>query len=191
MRYAICCVLLIAVMILFQWTTRPAADDARTPAAGADADTLTEITVRVPAADLRIADLMNPNVNPIPWRVFDPTPEQGQRAATFRHQAIGEEVVVEGIAWGYVLEPEKAPPGTLQSRVLFEGGLVLVKGADFNQPEIHGRLVRVEGTLQREMMPGRFRSYREFPLHYFIDVSSFEVVDAVTDPHVVRQKAKE
>src|SRR5690606_20729968 len=113
MRYAICCVLLIAVMILFQWTTRPAADDARTPAAGADADTLTEITVRVPAADLRIADLMNPNVNPIPWRVFDPTPEQGQRTATFRHQAIGEEIVVEGIAWGYVLEPEKAPPGTL------------------------------------------------------------------------------
>src|SRR5690606_5438101 len=45
MRTAICCALLIAGVMLFQFTARPAADDGQTPAAAADADTLTEITV--------------------------------------------------------------------------------------------------------------------------------------------------
>jgi hypothetical protein len=191
MRSAISCTLLVAGMMLFRWTARPTADDAQTPAAAADADTLTEITVRVPAADLRIWDPVNPNVNPIPWRVFTPADDQNERTATFRHQALGEAVVVEGIAWGYVPRPEAATSGAPQSRVLFEGGVVLIKGADFNHPEIHGRLVRVEGTLRREIIPGRFRFHREFPEYYFVDASNFAVIDAVSDPHVVRQKPVE
>ena len=191
MRSVMICTLVVGGMMLFRWTARPTADDEQAIAAGADADTLTEITVRVPAADLRIWDPMNPNVNPIPWRVFTPADDQNERTATFRHQALGEAVVVEGIAWGYVPRPGSAPSDAPQSRVLFEGGVVFVKGADFNQPEIHGRLVRVEGTLQREMIPGRLRFHREFPEYYFVDAGSFAVIDAVTDPRVVRQKRAE
>jgi hypothetical protein len=191
MSHAINGILVAGGVMLASWAWSSAADDSRRSRAASDADALAEITLRVPAADVRIWDPMNPNVNPIPWRVYGPAGNEDDRTAQFRHQAIGEVIVVEGIAWGYVHEPGTPHSGVPTSRVLFEGGVLLAKGADFNQPDIHGRLVRIEGTLQREAIPGHPGFKRQFPEYYFVDVTDFALIEAVTDPHVAQQYASE
>lgn len=148
-----------------------------------DPDTLVDRTMRVPAADLGIWDPINVNVNPVPWRVSGPADADGVRPSQFRHQALGACVQVEGIAWGYDVKTE-AP----RSRILFDGGVVLIKGADLNRPEVHGKLVRAVGTLRREFFKSHPGFDRQFPEYYFIDVTTFEIIDAVTSPEIVRLK---
>ncbi len=73
---------------------------------------------------------------PVPWRVYGSTPDDSRGRADFRHTAVGKRVRVEGLAWGYDVDTELQ-----KSRVIFEGGTVLVKGVDFNKPTVHGRIV--------------------------------------------------
>jgi hypothetical protein len=77
-----------------------------------------------------------------------------------------------------------------KSRVVFEGGTVLVKGADFNKPETRGRCVRVVGTLRLGEVPHRGFE-RRFPHYYFIDAESSEVIDRVAEPNVILEPSKE
>jgi RNA polymerase sigma factor (sigma-70 family) len=135
--------------------------------------------LRVPEEELRVWDPVNPNVNPVPFRVYGPKGADGVRKDQFRHEAIGKRVRVEAIAWGYDVETEGP-----KSRVVFEGGIVLVKGVDFNKPEIRGRCISVVGTLRLGQMPHR-GSERMLPNYYFIDAESFRVIDKVSEPNVI------
>ncbi len=181
MRLAILFSALAAVGVLAKGSGHTASHDADGRRGRPDADTLVDLTVRVPAADLDIWDPINVNVNPIPWRVSGPARDNGVRTSEFRHQAIGARVRVEGIAWGYDVKTD-AP----KSRVLFEGGVVLIKDVDFNRPGVRGKAVRVEGTLRREAFAGHPGFERRFAEYYYIDATSFEIIDAVMVPEVVR-----
>src|SRR5690606_25750934 len=143
------------------------------------------LSLWVPEEVLRVWDPVNPNVSPVPWRVFGPKRADGERSAEFRHAAVGKRDQVEGIGWGYEVKTELP-----KSRVVFEGGTVLVKGVDFNKPEVRGKLVRVVGNLSLESMPHRGFE-RQFPNYYVIDAESFEVIETVTEPKVVLDQAKD
>lgn len=139
------------------------------------------LSLWVPEEELQVWDPVNPNVNPVPWRVFGPIDDE-ERSAAFRHTAIDQRVRVEGLAWGYESRAEVPT-----SRVVFEGGTVLVDGVDFNKPEIRGKSVRVIGVLRLRSFPHRGFE-RQFPNYYCIESESFEVIDQVADPKVVRIK---
>lgn len=143
------------------------------------------LSLWVPDEELRVWDPVNPNVNPVPWRVFGPRRPDGLRADRFRHAAVGERVRVEGIGWGH-----DAKSDLPQSHVVFAGGTVLVAGADLNRPDVKGRPVRVVGTLRLGQMP-RAGFQRQFPNYYYLDATGFEVIDRVTDPRVVLAAADE
>lgn len=152
------------------------------PAAQAAGDGPTKkpnLSLWVPEEELRVWDPVNPNVNPVPWRVYGPARDGGQRAAEFRHAAVGKRVRVEGVGWGYDVKTDLP-----KSRVVFEGGIVLVAGVDLNKPEARGKLVRVVGTLRREAMPHPGFD-RQFPDYYRLDAESVEFIDRVSDPRVV------
>src|SRR3712207_3899893 len=92
---------------------------AAAPAAGKS-----NLSLWVPEEELTVWDPVNPNVNPVPWRVYGgPARPDGTRPDQFRHAAVGRRVRVEGIAWGYDVKTDLP-----KSRVLFEGGAALVKG---------------------------------------------------------------
>jgi len=137
------------------------------------------LSLWVPDEELRVWDPVNPNVNPVPWQVYGPKGDGGQRTAAFRHTVVGKRVRAEGIGWGYDVDTDLP-----KSRIVFEGGTVLVKGVDFNKPEVRGKCVRVVGTLRLESMPLKGIT-RQFPNYYRIDAESFEVIDRVTDPNVI------
>ena len=139
----------------------------------------------VPEEELKVWDPVNPNVNPVPWRVYGPKQDDGRRAGGFRHTAIGKTVWVEGIAWGYDVKTHLP-----KSRVLFEGGTVLVKGVDFNRPDVRGKSVRVVGSLRLGAMT-RFGFLPRCPNYYYIDATSFEILDRVAEPNVVLAASKD
>lgn len=137
------------------------------------------LSLWIPDEELGVWDPVNTNVNPVPWRVYAPSNADPNGSAEFRHLAVGKRVRVEGLAWGYdvnTLMPK--------SRVVFDGGTVLVKGVDFHKPEVRGRVVRVVGTLLLESMsqPG---VSRQLPKYYCLAAESFEVIEQSTEPHVV------
>jgi hypothetical protein len=145
----------------------------------------TNLSLWVPEEELTVWDPMNPNVNPVPWRVYGAMRDDGRRESMFRHTAVGKRVRVEGIAWGYDVETDLP-----KSRVLFEGGVVLVRGVDFNRPQVRGRSVRVVGTLRLGAMPSPgFR--RQYPNYYFLESESFMILDRVAEPNVVLEPSAE
>jgi hypothetical protein len=133
----------------------------------------------VPEEDLTVWDPINVNVNPVPWRVYGKTRDDGVRESTFRHTAIGKSVRVEGIAWGYDVKTDLPT-----SRVIFEGGTVMVRGMDFNHPAIRGKSVRVIGTLRRGTMPRRGFDL-QYPHYYYVDARTFNLLDRVVEPNVI------
>ena len=119
----------------------------------------------VPEEELKVWDPVNVNVNPVPWRVYGAKRDDGVRTSLFRHTAIGKSVRVEGIAWGYDVETDLPT-----SRVIFEGGTVMVRGEDFNRPEIRGKCVRVIGTLRLGTKTRRGFDL-QYPNYYYIDAT--------------------
>jgi hypothetical protein len=139
------------------------------------------LSLWVPEEELKVWDPVNVNVNPVPWRVYRLKGDDGQRPGKFRHTAVGKAVCVEGIAWGYDVETNLP-----KSRVIFEGGTVLVKGVDFNKPDVRGRCVRLTGTLRLGSMYSLGQHFeRKLPNYYYIDARSFDIVDRVTEPSVI------
>ena len=137
------------------------------------------LSLWVPDEELRVWDPVNPNVNPVPWRVYGSTADDPRRRAEFRHTSVGKRVCVEGLAWGYDVDTDLP-----KSRVIFEGGTVLVKAVDFNKPEVRGRIVRVVGTLLLETMPHPGFE-RQFPNYYCIDAESLEIIERASEPDVI------
>lgn len=175
--------LAIALRTLFG---TPADNRAALQAAQNAPDNKPNLSLWVPEEELRVWDPVNPNVNPIPFRVLGPKGKDGERSAQFRHEAIGKRVRVEGIAWGYDGFKTAIP----KSRVVFEGGTVLVKGVELNKPAVRGKMVRVVGTLGREVIP-REGFNRGFPDYYFIDAKSFEVIEKAAEPNVILEPSKD
>ena len=135
----------------------------------------------VPEEELKVWDPVNVNVNPVPWRVYGAKRDDGVRTSLFRHTAIGKSVRVEGIAWGYDVETDLPT-----SRVIFEGGTVMVRGEDFNRPEIRGKCVRVIGTLRLGTKTRRGFDL-QYPNYYYIDATTYDVLEQVGEPKVILQ----
>lgn len=138
------------------------------------------LSFSVPEEELGIWDPINPKINPVPWYVHLPEAGEGQPSSMLRHMAIGKRVQAEGIAWGY----DTSEPPFPKSQLIFDGGTVLVKGADFTAKETKGKTVRVVGTLRLHPPTMRPGIYRPTPKFYYIDAESVELVSAVSEPHV-------
>jgi hypothetical protein len=162
------------------WPLLRGGDGHMAALAGGNASSKTSnLHLWVPEEELTVWDPINVNVNPVPWRVYGKKREDGVRESMFRHTAVGKSVRVEGIAWGYDVETDLPT-----SRVVFEGGTVLVRGVDFTHPAMRGKSVRVIGTLRRGTMTPR-RFVRQYPHYYYIDARTFKALDRVVEPNVI------
>jgi hypothetical protein len=73
-------------------------------------------------------------------------------------------------------------------RVVYEGGMIFVKGADFAKSEATGKLVHIVGKLR--LNP---ESVMQFGGHdpitvnkyYYLDVENLRVIESVTEPRLV------
>lgn len=112
------------------------------------------------------------------------------RKSCWRHEAVGREVVVEGIALG---EPPQQPSHMTAQRVVYEEGTMFVRGVDFRDLDAIGKIVRVSGTLRLEP-----ESVMEFDGHepivvekwYYLDATDAKILERVEDPHLVDPNLK-
>ncbi len=93
--------------------------------------------------------------------------------------AVGREVIVEGLAWGYMNK------GLSNWVMTGQGQRLYISGIDFEQ--LNGRLVRLTGTLRKKRMeaapPGAQGYGRAFE-YFTIEVTSAEVIDQVSVGHL-------
>jgi hypothetical protein len=140
------------------------------------------VEVRVPEQERDV----NEAAQVSPLFVYGPLREDGSRDATWRHQAVGKKVRVEGIAWGqpWGADGEK---GTVSPhagpKVLYEGGAVFVRRVDLAAKDARGKAVRVVGTLRLE--PESRTAWGDVEKWYYIEPASFEVIERVSDPVLV------
>lgn len=112
------------------------------------------------------------------------------RKTCWRHEAVGREVVVEGIALG---EPPQQPAHMTTQRVIYEEGTMFVRGVDFRELDAVGKIVRVSGILRLEP-----ESVMEFGGHepivvekwYYLDATDAKILERVEDPHLVDPNLK-
>jgi hypothetical protein len=107
------------------------------------------------------------------------------RLCRWRHEVLGHRVEVEGIALGAA--PQQPSHMTTQ-RVIYEGGMIFIKGVDFAKSEATGKLVRIGGTLRLE--PERvmeFDGHEPITVekYYYIDAEKLDVVQQVTESCLV------
>jgi hypothetical protein len=121
--------------------------------------------------------------------IYGPLREDGSRDVTIRKDAVGKRVIVEGIAWGQPFG-RKGQEGTISPwagpQVVHQGGSVFVKGIDFTETKARGKPVRVSGILRLD--PGTNSRFGDLKPYYFIEATTFEPLDAVTDPYLVLAK---
>lgn len=133
----------------------------------------------VPDEEMKVWDPINTNVNPVPWRLKKELPGPQNNQDIMRHHAIGKAVRVEGIAWGYDVKTEMP-----KSRIIFEGGTVLVDGIDLNAATYRGRLVQIVGTLElRSMAHADLK--RALPFYYCVNASEVNLLSQVSEPKPV------
>jgi len=107
------------------------------------------------------------------------------RLCRWRHEMLGQRVQVEGLALG---KPPLKPSMMTRQRVVYEGGMIFIKGTDFLKAGAAGRTVRVTGKLRLDPA-----SVMEFSGHesikvnqyYYIDAESVEALERVTEPYLV------
>ncbi len=121
-----------------------------------------------------------------------PLRADGSRDVAFRKDAVGKRVIVEGIAWGQPFGL-KAQKGTISPhagpQVIHQGGSIFVKGIDFTETKALGKPVRVTGTLQLQPeLHSEFSPAAGLKPYYYIQATTFESLDAVTDPYLVLAK---
>ena len=121
--------------------------------------------------------------------IYGPLREDGTREVTIRKDAVGKRVMVEGIALGQPFS-RKGQEGTISpwagAQVVHQGGSVFVKGIDFTESKARGKPVRVSGILRLD--PGTHSRFGDLKPYYFIEATTFEPLDAVTDPYLVLVK---
>ena len=158
-------------------------------ALNAQAPNRADVKVVVPTPDPAMEDA----AQPLPGMIYGPLRADGSRDVAFRKNAVGSRVIVEGVAWG---QPSglKGQEGTVSPwagpQVIYQGGSIFVKGIDFTETKARGKPVRVTGTLQlepelrfsRSSVAGGLKSY------YYIEATTFESLDVVTDPYLVLAK---
>jgi hypothetical protein len=93
-------------------------------------------------------------------------------------ELVGKNVAVEGIAWGSF---EKG----WGEYVILHSAKVYVPGADFNEHRMHGKLIRVEGTLKtataRRARPGASGPSEDFS-YFLIERPRITAISEVTWP---------
>jgi hypothetical protein len=112
------------------------------------------------------------------------------RKSCWRHEAVGREVVVEGIALG---EPPQQPSQMTTQRVIYEEGTMFVRGVDFRELDAVGKIVRVSGILRLEP-----ESVMEFDGHepivvekwYYLEATDAKILDRAVEPRLVDPNLK-
>ena len=103
------------------------------------------------------------------------------RAWKWRNQVLDTTVTVEGLALGM---PPMKPSHMPTQRVIYEGGIIFVKSANFKSTDCIGKLVRVTGTLRLQPASvSRFDGHKDVisPKYYFIDCEHLELLDRVSE----------
>jgi hypothetical protein len=152
--------------------------------AGAASAQLTFFPGRIYVSDMPAEekDAMNENFSPA--TLVGPVREGGGRRIQWRHKAIGEPVVVEGIALG---QPSAEAAHMTTQRVAYEGGRIYVRGVSFKDAKAAGRLVRVKGKLahSQEGVASFGPHDVKIEQYFYIDATSVELIEQTTDPLLV------
>lgn len=123
--------------------------------------------------------------------VYGDYTDNGGRKTIWRNDAVGKQVIVEGIAWGQPFG-KKGEEGTISPwagpHVIYDGSSIFVKGLDFTETKARGKTVRVVGTLK--LNPIVHIRWGDLQPYFYIQADSFEVIDAVTDPVLKLADAK-
>jgi len=107
------------------------------------------------------------------------------RLSRWRHEMIGQRVEVEGLALG---EPPPQPSQMTTQRVVYEGGMMFIRGVDFAKSGATGKLARVSGTLQLEPESFVFFGGHDpvvVEKYYYIEAEALELVDRVSESRLV------
>lgn len=128
----------------------------------------------------------------LPGMIYGPQRADGSRDISYRASAVGQRVVVEGIAWGQqptdLKEEAAAVSPWVGAQVIHQGGSVFVRGID-TKKATRGKPIRVMGTLrlQPELVT-RSPPTAGLKAYYYIEATTVEPLDAVTDPYLVLVK---
>lgn len=118
--------------------------------------------------------------------IYGPLREDGSRQVFTLKDVVGKKVIVEGLAWGQPFGL-KGQEGTISPwagpQVIHQGGSVFVKGIDFTESKARGKPVRVPGILRLD--PGTHSRFGNLKPYYFVEATTFEPLEAVTDPYLV------
>lgn len=158
--------------------------DLKEPSSG-----LTDDTARLTLHDVPPQEAHTRNE----WQLFSPALVVGPvmegigrpRLIRWRHELLGERVEVEGIALGTA--PQR-PSHVTRQRVIFEGGIIFVKGVDFAESEAMGKLVRIRGTLRlKPESTVTFVGHDPITVqkYFYIDAEDLEVIQQVTESRLV------
>ena len=112
------------------------------------------------------------------------------RLVRWRHELVGQKVVVEGIAMG---RAQSNPHVMTNQRIIYEGGVIYIKGVDFFEKNASGRLVRVTGRLRLEPETTvEFDGHDPQTVHkyYFVSADSLTVLDRVDQPRLIAPDLK-
>ncbi len=181
---------LVAVLIVagLGWVTAMAQDSDLAPAKKTSLEfTLKNFNISLPHAPPQEQDTKNEGNLVSPAIVVGPIMEGvgKPRVCRWRHEVVGQTVQVEGVALGHA---PSNPANMTTQRVIYEGGMVFIRGVDFKKQFAKGRTVRVRGVLR--LHPESTLRFAPHPgikikKYYYIDVDHLEVIERVTDPRFV------
>lgn len=96
-----------------------------------------------------------------------------------------QRVQVEGLALG---KPPLKPSMMTRQRVVYEGGMIFIKGTDFSKAGAAGKTVRVKGKLRLDPASAmEFGGHEAIKVnqYYYIEVDSIKILERLTEPYLV------
>ncbi|MEZ6154087.1 MAG: hypothetical protein R3C09_28660 [Pirellulaceae bacterium] len=99
------------------------------------------------------------------------------RGAKWRHEVLGQVVIVESIALGKMANESPA-----SQCVIYDGGRIYVSGVDFGKHSLSGKLVRVTGTLRESSEQQNQVTKQKF---FYLEADKVEPIELANEPWLI------
>ncbi len=99
------------------------------------------------------------------------------RGAKWRHESLGQVVIVEGIARGTMANESPA-----SQCVIYDGGRIYISGVDFGKHSLSGKLVKVTGTLRESSEQQKQATKQKF---FYLEADKVEPIELANEPWLV------
>lgn len=97
--------------------------------------------------------------------------------AKWRHEVLGQVVIVEGIALGKMANESPA-----SQCVIYDGGRIYVSGVDFGKHSLLGKLVKVTGTLRESSEQQNQVTKQKF---FYLEADKVEPIELANEPWLI------